>query len=182
VIGASVLVAALAGTAGGLAVLRPWSHHPEGAVSASPAPSPPPGAPATRSGEPVVVPSLDCTGDAPDAYMEAAAQAVCTVLPPLAAMDEQCGGSPGGGCAEAAVELARSAGAALRELQGRTPSSSTEAAADPHLRAALRDFATAGAEVSAGIGAHSASQVARGMADLATATEELSAAGTSLNG
>ena len=107
---------------------------------------------------------------------------ICQVLIPIAAMDPACAGTPGAGCESAARQLDQAAEAALKDLQGRTPVTAGERAAGPHLKAALQDYAKAGAEISKGVATGSRSLESEGRAAEAAGTDALSAAGVDLSG
>jgi hypothetical protein len=174
-IGAAALIAVVAGAAAFLLVTRPGSGQGGAAVTPTPAASP------TPSGAPPIV-TADCVGTAPDGYAAAADRAVCSVMTPLAALDGACTGTPGTACAGAARQLSQAAGNALQRVEAQTPSTAGERAADPHLRAALRDYAGAGSDIAAGVSGAKPSRVTAGMNELTAATGALSAAGTALSG
>jgi hypothetical protein len=175
-----VVVAALAGVGGYLLVDR-GSGGPS-AATGTPTPLPVSSTP-SGDGEPPIQVGVDCSGGSPpDAYTAAAVKDICDVLVPLAAMDPTCTGTPAAACRSAAAELDRVATAALADIRTHHPVTADEVAADPHLRAAFRDYAAAGADLASGVAEGDRSLEARGMAELTAGTDELSTAGVDLDG
>jgi len=150
--------------------------------TATPLPLPSVSAPAT-SGEPPIQPAADCSGGTPsDAYTAAAFAAICQVLTPLAAMDPTCASVSGVGCESAARELAVAAEGSLTSIRAQSPVTAAEKAADPELRTAFRDYATAGADIAEGIADGDRALAVKGQDALTPATNALSAAGVDLGG
>jgi hypothetical protein len=172
-------LAVVAATAGLLLALQPWSRP---LSQAAPTPFPSIGAPVPASGEPPILPGADCTGGSSDRWRTAAAQAVCSVLTPLAAMDAGCSPTPGLACTAAARQLSRAANSALHALAAVTPSGAAETSAAPQLRTALQGFVKAGDNVAGGIDQNRPALQREGMTELSRATAELTAAGAALSG
>jgi hypothetical protein len=161
---------------------RPTAATPTPApATATPLPLPDISAPAI-SGEPPIQPA-DCSGGSPpDAYTAAAFADICQVLTPLAEMDPACATASGLSCESAARALALAAEASLTDIRAQTPVTAAEKAADPELRTAFRDDATAGADLAEGIADGDAALAAKGLTVLASGTDALSAAGVDLAG
>jgi hypothetical protein len=184
------LIAAAAGAGAYLLVSRPFTGPATatpGPATATPSPATPLPLPAISappsSGELPIEPATDCGGGSPaDAYAAAAAADVCRVLTPLAAMDPVCATPAGPSCESAARDLALAAEASLADIRGRHPVTAGEKAADPELRAAFGDYATAGADVAVGIAEGDHALAVRGVDALTPATEALSAAAVDLGG
>lgn len=173
-------IAAVAGVGGYLLVDR-GSSGPSIATG-TPPPLPVSSTP-SGGGEPPIQVGVDCSGGSPpDAYTAAAVKDICDVLVPLAAMDPSCAGTPAAACESAAGELDRVASAALVDIRNQHPATAGEVAADPHLRAAFRDYAAAGADLATGVADGDRSLEAKGTAALTAGTEALSAAGVDLDG
>ena len=144
------MVALAAGAGGYLLVDRSSSPGPSAATH-TPTPLPVSSTP-SGGGEPPIQAGVDCSGGSPpDAYTAAAVKDICDVLVPLAAMDPACTGTPGAACESAAGELDRVASAALADIRDHHPATAAEVAADPHLRTAFRDYATAGTDLATGV-------------------------------
>lgn len=133
------------------------------------------------SGEPPIDPGVDCSGGgSADAYSAAATADICRVVTPLAAMDPVCASSAGVSCESAARDLALAAEASLSDIREQHPLTAGEKAADPELRTAFRDLATAGADIAEGIAGDDHALALHGVSALTPATSALSAAGVDL--
>lgn len=129
------------------------------------------------------MPSVDCEGgQPPDAYTAAAYTAICSVLPPLAALDGACSGTPGAACAAAARQLVQGSATALRQIGSSSPGTTAEKGANSDLRTAFQDYSKAGSDIATGVSQGSSTLIARGMAEVTAGTAELSAAGAALSG
>ena len=179
-IAGGVAVAALAGAGGYLLV----DHASSGPSAATRTPTPlPVSSTPSGGGEPPIQVGVDCSGGSPpDAYTAAAVRDICDVLVPLAAMDPSCAGTPTAACQSAAGELDQVATAALADIRNHHPATAGELAADPYLRAAFRDYATAGADLASGVADGDRALEVRGTAALTAGTEALSTAGVDLDG
>jgi len=175
-------VVALAAGAGGYLLVDRSSSPGPSAATHTPTPLPVSSTP-SGGGEPPIQAGVDCSGGSPpDAYTAAAVKDICDVLVPLAAMDPACTGTPGAACESAAGELDRVASAALADIRDHHPATAAEVAADPHLRTAFRDYATAGTDLATGVADGSPGLEARGESALTAGTDALSTAGVDLDG
>jgi hypothetical protein len=176
---AAAILMAAAGGGGYLIASRASSGSPAGGTGAST----PSGSSIPAAGEPPIQPASDCSGGSSlDSYLAAAVRDICQVLIPIAAMDPACTNDPGAVCRRAASRLTQVAEAALQDIQGRKPVTAAERAAGPHLTAAFRDYANAGAEIAAGVATGSRALEDQGLALETAGTDALSAAGVDLSG